>query len=170
MTPAFSDMAKRLNGWQRLWIVLCVVTAVGVAGSVLVLWPKETDFLEDRAIYAVELALNATAAKAKRAGNESDELNLLRALDAGPRRTRIETYGDLSAVQILERVQPTLAGTPELQLLETRRLKDQAALTVGRQRHLAVGFTIWLAIAAISYAIGWSVAWVHRGFKHSDEV
>jgi hypothetical protein len=156
---------KFLNGWQRLWILLCVATAVGIVGFVAMHWPAEAEIIEEQAVYAIELALKASAAKAKSAGNERDELTLLRALEAGPRKIRLETYGDLSAEQILVRIEPTLAGTPELQLIEARRTKDQATLASTRRNYFGVGAVVWFCAAGLSYAFGWSFAWVRRGFK-----
>lgn len=167
MTTSLSPRTKSLNGWQRLWIIFCVATAVGIAGFVAMLWPTEAEMIEDQAVYAVELALKASAAKAKNAGNERDELTLLRALEAGPRRMRLETYGDLSAEQIFARIQPTLTGTPELQLLDARRSKDQATLASSRRKYLGVGAVVWVCAAALSYVLGWSFAWVRRGFKQA---
>ncbi len=169
MTLTSSDRKKPMNGWQRLWVVFCVATAACVASVVSMTWPREADLLEDRAVYAVELALKASAAKAKSAGNERDELTLLRALEAGPRTMRLETYGDLSAEQILERIQSSLAGTQELQLLDARRSRDQATLDTKRRDYLTAGVVAWLAASALTYAFGWSVAWVRRGFNRTDE-
>ena len=168
MTTTLSPRTKSLSGWQRLWIVFCVATAIGLVGFVAMLWPAGAEMIEEQAVYAVELALKASAAKAKSAGNERDELTLLRALEAGPRKVRLETYGDLSAEQILARIEPTLAGTPELQLVEARRTKDQATLVSTRRNYLGVGTVVWLCAAALSYALGWSFAWVHRGFKQAQ--
>jgi hypothetical protein len=169
MTTALSRRTNSLNGWERLWILVCVATAFGIAGFLAMSWPTEAEIIEDQSVYAVELALKVSAAKAKTAGNERDELTLLRALEAGPRTARLETYGDLSPEQVLARIEPILMGTPELQLLETRRSKDQATLASTRRYHVGIGLVIWICVAALSYALGWSFAWVRSGFKQTDK-
>lgn len=166
MSTAETDFESlSLNGWQRLWVV--AVVAMGLLSAVVLVtnWPREEELLEEHAVYAVELGLRVVANKAKTVGNERDELTALRAIETGPSAVRREAYGDLSATELLKKIENVLKGTSELQALEVRQARDFAALARARWTYLGAAVAFWLGSAAVLYAVGWSVAWVRRGFQ-----
>jgi hypothetical protein len=45
------------------------------------------------------------------------------------------------------------------------QLQGQQVLKAERRRHMTVAGLMWLALGALTYATGWSVGWVRRGFR-----
>lgn len=161
-----ASIPRRFNGWQRLWVVASAFAAVCIASVLVLVWPTDAGRLEERAVYAVELGLKAIAIKAERAGNEVDEFKARKALEQGPQVVRRETYGDMSATELVQKLQPVLQDTEYASLFETRMVADSAHLFQERRQYAVVALAIWLGAITVLYLVGWSVAWVRRGFSN----
>jgi hypothetical protein len=155
-----------LNGWQRLWILLSLLLAVISISVVASNWPKESDLTEARAVYAVNLGLQAVALKAKQAGNERDELEALRALKKGAPSVRENDYGALSAADLLTKIRPVLQNTRFADELTLREALDKEKVFDLRKESILKGLLIWLGIVSSTYAVGWGIFWVRSGFKN----
>jgi hypothetical protein len=137
---------KKLNGWQRLYVVL----AVGLAGFNAV-W-----FLREAPWGVIIRALNATHAEdiadeAVRSGRAApwvhsghDLLELTYPMSAGD---FIEKYKDRNSVEY------------------HKYLEAVARESAGWWQNLGLVALIWIIEIGLLYAFGWVVAWIRRGFS-----
>ena len=154
-----------LNGWQRLWVLFSLLLVFITTANIVGNWPNESDSTEARAVYAVKLGLQAVAHKAKLAGNQRDELEALRALENGATEVRKNSYGDLSATDLLTKVGPVLKDTPFADELIRREASDKSKVYDLRKELIFSGLLVWLGIISFMYALGWGIFWVRSGFN-----
>jgi hypothetical protein len=167
MTSIAPRRLGNLNGWQRLWILSVLMCALVIASVSALDWPQESETEEARAVFAVELGLKAVAMKAARRGEARDELTALRHLEQGAASVRTKSYGDLPPADLIERTREVLRDTPYWVQLVQREDADRRATDARRSRVVAQGFAIWVGFAFGLYVLGWSVAWVRRGFRNA---
>lgn len=129
-----------MNGWQRLWVLLA---ALWLLGSGVVLWSLRP---EPEFIYRIEFEGRLYDIYATHPPDESD--------------VRAALLGDPTA--------GSRSGVPVLALPPLTLEHDAAgAVTTGRyrrDRYVAL-FAAWLVPPVTVYLLGWSVAWVRRGFQ-----
>jgi hypothetical protein len=154
-----------LNGWQRLWVLLSSLFAFVVVAVVIAEWPQETEFVEARATYTVELVLKAVSMKAQRSGNEIDEFKARHALEEGAAVVRAKNYAYLPASELIAKISPVLADTPFQEELVIREAKDARDISNMRIKSIVSGLLIWFVVIALTYACGWSIEWVRNGFR-----
>jgi len=154
-----------LNGWQRLWTFLSLLFAFVVISVITAGWPSETDLVEARAIYAVELGLKAVSIKAQRSGNEIDVTKAREALEVGALVVREKNYSNLSALELISKIRPVLKDTPFEEELVARETRDSEDISKMRIKRIVSGLFIWLVVIASTYALGWGVTWVRNGFS-----
>jgi len=82
---------KRLNGWQRLWVVLSIIYLLVVVGSTFALFPKASEVSNAR----VYDSINAVGRF--REANEGSRFQ-------GAYTVRADDYFDLSDEQIIKRL------------------------------------------------------------------
>jgi hypothetical protein len=157
----------RLNGWQRLWVVFSGLTAMCAVLVAASFWPK-SEKTELRAIYAIELALQVAFEKARDAGNQRDELNALRAMAAGAATVRARDFSDTPANVLIQKLRPTLKDTPQEDAYIQREFEDLKELRAEKLRLILYSLTAWLCISTVVYCVGWSIAWVRRGFRPGE--
>lgn len=124
----------RLNGWQRLWVVCSVVSLIAAVVIGATSWPARDP--------------QVTAQFA------SDECRPWLALPAGfvPDIKPGEPCEALQRVMFESGTTVRSASDYERWLSE-RRTKAMMPIALG-----------WISAIAVLYAIGWSVAWIRRGF------
>lgn len=147
-----------------MWIVVSGLLGICITAVVASLWPQ-FDKSELRATYAMELALEAIADKARNAGNQRDELEALRALNLGAATARVQQYPGLVGTALIEKLRPVLQETPYEDRFLRREFEDLEEMKAERLRLIVYSFVAWVGLAGASYAIGWSIAWVRRGFR-----
>jgi hypothetical protein len=145
-------------------VVFAVLTAMCAVLLAASFWPK-SEKTELRAIYAIELALQVTADKARDAGNQRDELTALRAMAAGAATVRTRDYPDMSANALIQKLRPILKGTPQEDAYLRREFDDLEESRAEKLRLVLYSLTVWLCISTVAYCVGWSIAWVRRGFR-----
>lgn len=127
----------RLNGWQRLWVLVSLLLLLPVTLLVVLLWPaRDAEVVRDLA---------------------SLECAALQKLPPGfvPERypSRDEPCRALQAFLIMS--QAEVRSVAQYDSWLSRR----------KARTLAVGGLLWASAAALVYLAGRSVAWVRRGFQ-----
>ena len=140
-------MHHRLNGWQRIWVVISACHAALVGGLLVLDWPTkgEIDANDWDAFTAQYSDPPATAKVTSVLTNEQ-----LKEIVVGNFVTP-EVEKKLTAEEA-ERVQA-------LHDLRRRNLSQQ------RRRAVVVAMVVWGLPMATLYFAGWAVAWVRRGFR-----
>jgi hypothetical protein len=137
-----------LNGWQRLWVVLSLSLAIVVAGITGKVW-LDSD-------YEMQLEVQPTIASSTK--HSIDELKAA--------LVNADAAGDTAAAKVLadevRRVQ--LLKEAESRERKDRELREREAF----QKFVMAAVGWWLAIVLGTYALGWSVAWVRRGFRNAN--
>jgi len=186
-------IAVRLNGWQRLWVVVSVLYLLAVVILVAVSWPtvattwhKEefiTQMPEDARKFVVASYANQWSAQDGRGGFIEIMPNgavLLLGAPADPRlvalRKKYPQYDDLSDTELVSALR---AKFPEYANLSDSVIRDEdfqkvvkaysailnEAARTARWSSVRFGLLMWLIPCIGLYALGWAVAWVRRGFS-----
>jgi len=142
----------RLNGWHRLWVVYSVL----VAG--IVIWDTAKSWPHDKFVYEYDGLYYQTS--------EDDPQKVM----ARIRRLHEDAPSHLPGKGMeLRSPNPSALGP------------DKAAPTLPRLSHLVSdpesrtrgelvlkAANSWLAIVLVTYALGWSIVWIRRGFTRSS--
>lgn len=131
-----------MNGWQRLWVVLSLVLAIG-AGLVT-----------DGAMPSEERLTSIH--KTLLAGYARDMKAISNATDEDTKRFYRETVGTLEDVG---------RRFNEENKNHERRLKE---LPGERRDFIIYAASVWLAICIAIYVAGWLMGWVYRGFRPKE--
>ena len=138
----------KLGGWLRLWIVLCAILLLAIAGAAYVLLPSPSD-LPDSVELQAALSPEARAQMAAGEGPDTIAVNM-------PNGHTIHLKRGIEA----KRSTPVLAEYySELQRQLFRK----------RVNFIAGALVVWLGVSGAIYAVGWSVGWVYRGFKSGSK-
>ncbi|MGZ4957208.1 MAG: hypothetical protein ACXV8Q_19090 [Methylobacter sp.] len=163
-------MQIKLNGWQRLWVVAASIYLLAVCGFVAATLPDGASLELERATLAVEAALRAQVNVADELGDKRAELNALRNLDMGAARVRSETYGDLTNVEVIQRLRAKFDGKADFTALDERVKRDTDRLRDDRSKFILQAVAWWVIPALALYALGSAIGWIVRGFRNKGEV
>ena len=155
----------RLNGWQRLWVVLAALWGIGVIAFAWKEWPQEsrirpfevtTDEPEPDNKFEIlwggaDVPSREVAASIRQHSRTSSDPNTRVGLPY------IETEYES---QIVYFPAGTLDSTVEREL---RRYDEGVSLE--RRSHVRTAATLWAAPLIFLYACGVAVAWIVRGFQ-----
>jgi hypothetical protein len=186
-------MAARLNGWQRLWIVVSVLYLLSVVVLTAIFWPTfettehQEEFIarmpQDARMLVVASYASEWSAREDRRGFVHIMPNravLLLQGAADPRlvgiRKKYPEYNDLSDAELVSRLR---AKFPEYADLAAPVIADgdiqkvvtayfgvvQQATRTARWSIAKIALLAWLIPCVALYAFGWAVAWVRRGFR-----
>ncbi len=145
---------RKLNGWQRLWVVLSAIylLAVGIV-TTLVFMPKE------------ELIKRAWA---------YDLIDVVRDHDTSLRSKTtggiLNQYSDLSYDEIISRVQkkhskPNMIA--EYTVINKKYEDRLANLGKEKIKGVSIGFLFWLVPVILVYVLGLAAGWIYRGFRQT---
>ena len=148
----------RLNGWQRIWVVLSVSSGLAAFG-VGVASTSDQNRPEDEAFYLEKLKDDVTIAEIESVG-------------------KVPFPAQLSIAEISRIVKDSMAKTPpDVKEPAVREFRKRAVLHAAQARlenkearsknlDLYRFLTIlWLSSVIGVYVVGWSIGWVRRGFK-----
>jgi hypothetical protein len=139
---------SRLNGWQRLWILLSTTYLIGVVSIAVLLFPKKADYLSTRVYDTINLTIKHVP---ELQGSYAYQIR--------------DDYKDLSDQEVIKRIHAKFKDKIDYSEIERdygtklERLPSEKAKAVG------IWFLVWLIPSLATYVLGWSVAWVIRGFK-----
>ena len=163
---------KKLNGWQRLWVVVSVlwllfVVGVSIVGDVI----PTADGLEAR------LGRNTRNLQREWALATIEAARVAISMSGQTTAGRIRaSYDELTDVETVERLHnrfPEIDFEPvdsdyqeKLDGEQTRHQERLDALRVEQAKHIGLISLGWFAAPSVGlYLFGWAVAWVRRGFK-----
>lgn len=163
-------MQLKLNGWQRLWVVVAGIYFFAVCAFAVATFPDGASLESERATIAIEAALHAQANAAHELGDDRAELNALRNLKAGAARVRSEAYGDLTNAEIVQRVREKFDGKADFNALDERVKHDAEHLRGERSKFIFQAVAWWVIPSVVLYVLGLAFGWVVRGFRNKGEV
>ena len=138
----------RLGGWQRVWVVLSVTYTSAVIIYLFVEFPKPEDILDISAIHSYMADQNV-----KKISNDSHE--------------------DVLGVEMPNGdVLYFVSSLPEKEVEKVAGDYYQAMVKVAKdnQRSLLIQVLLfWIIPIVLLYIFGWTVGWIYRGFKQSDQ-
>jgi len=146
-------MNLRLNGWQRLWILLSALYLALVVVAAIAKMPRSSDYINTR----VHASIDAVG--------KYMEVSTPGYTYEGSYAVRQKHYADLSDEQILDRLHTKFAGKVDLEPID-REYKQK--MQAEQATFLGYAVASWLGPITLLYAIGAAIAWVIRGFRRSD--
>jgi hypothetical protein len=160
----------RLNGWQRLWVVLSGLYFLAVCTFAVLTFPDGESLSRESANLAVEIALQAQGKSAQTAGDQRALLNAMRDLEYGAARVRAEAYGDLSDTELIQRIRAKWEGQANFAPLNEKLRRDTKRIRDRRFNFALQALVWWIIPVLMVYALGWATAWVVRGFQNKGRV
>jgi hypothetical protein len=154
----------RLNGWQRLWILVSVLYLIFVGFFTYVFWPTvETtwhrkEFIE-RMPADVRQHVSAAFSSQYEADREEREVKA--------KYPKVEWDG---RPQILPNGAVLIVKGDDFQRFNAMMVYSEIiSAEVKAQRRVTVGYAAlaWLVPCLLLYAFGWVIGWVYRGFRSS---
>ena len=160
-------MKVRLNGWQRLWVILSVLYLLLVVGVTIAFWPTpETTYHRDEFIARMPAELRARVEGAYESRWEWKEAG-------GKGIVWVYAPPDPHATS----PPPGFVSFPNGAVLDIRVAKEHDARAAAAYWDVVESATradrwtrawqvtlAWLIPILTLYAFGWAVAWVRRGF------
>ena len=146
-------MFKRLNGWQRVWVVVTILYLVPVCVVAIDSFPKARDYARTRihdSIEAVGRHMETTTA-----GYTFE----------GAYAVRQKYYGGLSDEEIIDRLNAKFKGKVDFSRIELEYLRKLDGLRGEQAKVIGYAFMWWLIPSSCLYLLGLAVAWVIRGFR-----
>jgi len=158
-------VAIRLNGWQRLWIVLSILYLIPVVGLAIVFWPMpETTWHRDEFIAQMPAELRQKVVGAYASKWKREEV--LKSKKASP------PYPDGFIPDPIEFPNGALIDThaavmqKDMERVAAAYWAVVESNTRNARREMAWQMALVWAIPCFTlYAVGWAAAWVRRGFR-----
>lgn len=147
---------RNLNGWQRLWLLVCTVAILGVFGVRNSSFPTESQWRLD----AKELASRWSASGKQEAENIKE---LCHAHEAKSGEF-IDYLLCMKVNNYMEMLKS--AERHERSALENGERLIREELIDAQLKHLGVSFLMWLFPSVFLYCLGLGIAWVRRGFAN----
>jgi hypothetical protein len=171
-------MGRRLNGWQRLWVVFCVLDFIATASFVILTLPAGSEYERKRVLDSINLVSrhNAFLQRVEAAGFSKGEIEQYlskggklddgRPIEYEPADTiRAKYHADLNDEEILARLHTNYIKKVDFSAVEADYQKRMAWLRGDRLRLILCAFLIWCGTGLGLYGFGFSLAWVIRGFR-----
>lgn len=173
-------MIKKLNGWQRLWVVVSGLYLCLVAVYMAITLPTPAKIPHSQAFYdqlRPELKKIIEWDEWERyrvQDGEKARVDLLR--EAGPWND-YSSYSDEELKKIAGIQSVKMPNNHVLNFPSKLSEKDKTEVTQDywrivekaasqkRLHYIFMALLFWAGPVIILYALGWSLGWVHRGFK-----
>jgi hypothetical protein len=141
-------MKLKLNGWQRLWVVLGIIYFAVVVAFTFSVWPSESK-IENSWVYSL----------IEKTKDPNDYTYQIR-----------DAYKDISDKELIRRINAKYSLNQDYkEIVSSINLKYQGELQSLRKEQIkttAMALIIWLLPVAIVYLLGLSIAWIYKGFKN----
>ena len=160
----YMNLIQKLNGWQRLWVLLAALYLVPVAIFTIPELPTESSIRREWAY---------------------DLLEALRRHDLIPGSTsdyRREVFKDADDEEVIDKVHKAVSImrkedkekklavlVNEIGTLEKQYQDRLSGLLLRQLAIIGIGILFWLMPAVFVYLVGVGVGWVYRGFKERTQ-
>jgi hypothetical protein len=139
---------SRLNGWQRLWILLSTIYFIGVVSIAVLLFPKKADYLSTRVYDTINLTIKHVP---DLQGSYAYQVR--------------DAYKDLSDEEVINKIHAKFKDKVDYSEIESDYGRKIEGLSSEKAKALGIWFLVWLIPSLATYALGRSVGWVISGFK-----
>jgi hypothetical protein len=171
----------RLNGWQRLWLVVSVLYFVLVVALTVLFWPtEERTWHRDEFITSMPAELRAQVVAAYASEWSRQEALKAQELRRPPEQAK-RMPKEKSAPPPPDLVPVSRLSFPNGAVLDVLVAKDgdsapvayaymavvESATRSARRTFTWTMLLVWLAPCLTLYALGWATGWVRRGFRGS---
>lgn len=148
---------NRLNGWQRLWLVLAGIYAIPVALVAYDSMPTQAAIDRNYANETIESVKSLDVT-----------------LKSQPTWQIRDAYKDLSDREIVQRIhekwqKKNVFQDMEFQEIDKRYKEKSEGLLKERVRTVGIAFVIWIATVIGTYVFAWLAGWVYRGFRNPTD-
>lgn len=158
---------KRLNGWQRLWIVLSVLYAIPVTVlTVSSIADSEDPWNNTR---------TGSTLRALASHPESEKIKVMPlekqrelAIDSARARLRLAGGSDghsQTNEEFVRDISQKWAHVIDFSAIEAEQNKMIEQRSTARTKSIGYGFLAWVAPIALVYLLGLSFGWIVRGFR-----
>jgi hypothetical protein len=175
-------MKQKLNGWQRSWIVFCVLYLIATAIFIILNLPNGLEHGRKRLFDSIDLVSRYTAwvqllegagfSKAEiedylsKGGKLDDRLPKGQSVEHEPAETiRAKYYADLTDEEIINRLHAKYLNRVDFGAVEAEHQKNMAHLRRDRIRFISYALLFWCTTSLALYGFGFSLGWVIRGFR-----
>lgn len=190
MTNTLQSRLGSLNGWQRLWVVYSIFIGILVGGVTASSWPlsprskygetvepvpKSAETFDLSSARPVEHGATPATGFDIRTARPVPTTKHNYTLEVGGKTYDIESDRPLSDLE-LRSYAKQIEGTPtaKVNIPSGFRLESPVAVEKIRNamhreevvKHVLAAVCSWAGIILGTYALGWSVAWVRRGFRN----
>jgi hypothetical protein len=186
-----SASTMRLNGWQRLWVVVAFLYLPVVATGGWFAWPRDDEVrwrwneARDPLLLSVETVTKPPSPRTDRYVDAVETLRAIREEEGRPRPpSRLLTVPSTSSrhrdeprsIRVFfgtedtdeEMIAAAVRRERELALKEdevdTRFETELAQLPAARMNVVGWAFATWALPLLVLYLLGWAIGWVFRGF------
>ena len=175
---------KKLNGWQRLWIIFSVIYGSAVVVFSIIGFPDGLNYEHQRLYDSINAVskYDETYKLLKKAGfsekeiedhvsegNKLEEHNLPGGYELEtPQDIRRKYYSDLSDNEILAKLREKYQEKVNFNKIDDEYIKNMNILKKERIRYIGLAFLTWLLPLIAIYLFGLSINWVIKGFREKD--
>jgi len=145
------SVLSRLNGWQRLWVLVSVIYFLFAVSFIVLFLPKKSDYLSTRVHETIDLTIKNVP--------ELRSSYVYQVRDA---------YGDLSDDEVVKRIHSKFKGQIDYSKIEEEYATRLAKLSSEQIKAVGTGFLLWLVPVVFIYLLGWAIGWVIKGFKRVE--
>ncbi len=145
-----------LNGWQRLWVIYAVVVGLSVCFKIYLDWPpltlgyKEIVYVAKDQYFDMAEVIDQSTVRHK-----IEEFLNKKLLDSeAPKLAYIKTASDKK-----------IEGEVAIQTLRLAIERNEEVLRTKRQNLVVDGVILFFVLTTGAYFLGWSIAWIKRGFE-----
>lgn len=139
---------KYINGWQRLWILVSVLSGIVIIWFALLSLPTPDSVETKEILKKLSTDSLILLAEAER-GKDIEMFN-------GEHLTLpVEATADQ-----VKKISADYRKAVESITYEKRQINRNRIL-----RHIGTSIVIWLALSVSLYSLGYAIGWVYRGFK-----
>jgi len=175
-------MKRKFNGWQRSWIVFCVLYLIAMA-IVTIFYLKtglkpelkrvlDSIDLVSRYTASVQALENAGFPKAEiedylsKGGKLDDKLPKRRDVEHESAETiRARYYADLTDQEIINRLHAKYLNRVDFGAVEAEYQKNVARRREDQVKFMLYAFLFWCVTSLGLYGFGFSLGWIIRGFR-----
>ena len=162
-------MPLKLNGWQRLWVVLSILYLIVVISVDFMIWPKTTYIEKSRLNEVYELIHKAEGKEEKYKYTDIvDELNR-RGLLASPNNEKEELMAEERWAKLADLAILKYKDKIDFSQIESRYKSDLRELNSERKQTIFLSFLFWLVPVIVAYTLGLAARWIMRGFREKSK-